>query len=112
MENELRVSIALVLLSFLVGAYAYTQLPDTIATHWGLSGEANGHMPRLSGVFMFPAILAILLMVFAVLPLIDPLRANIEKSKMAYYGFILVIMAFLFLVYVQILLWNLGTVVS
>jgi uncharacterized membrane protein len=109
MENELKAAILLVLASFAVGAYAYSVLPDTVASHWGISGEANGYMPKFFGAFLFPAILVVLLALLLVIPKIDPLRANIETFKTYYFRFVLVIMAFMFLVYLQTILWNLGT---
>jgi uncharacterized membrane protein len=112
MENELKAAILLVLVSFVVGAYAYTLLPDTVASHWGISGEANGYMPKLFGAFLLPAILALLLVLLLVIPKIDPLRANIETFKAYYFRFVVVIMAFMFLVFVQTVLWNLGTQIN
>lgn len=112
MENELKAAVLLVLASFAVGAYAYALLPEQVASHWGISGEANGYMPKTVGAFLLPVLLLVLFAVFVVIPRIDPLRANIETFKTHYYGFVLVITAFLFLVYVQSILWNLGTMIS
>ncbi len=112
MENQFKAAMILVVLSFIIGAYAYTALPEPVATHWGLSGQPDGYMPKIFGAFLFPVILTVLLAVFGILPIIDPLRANIEKSKTAYFGFALVVTAFLFLVYLQTVLWNMGTIIS
>jgi uncharacterized membrane protein len=112
MENELKAAILLVLASFLVGGYAYTALPDTVASHWGISGEPNGYMPKALGAFLLPVMLVLLLAAFAAIPKIDPLRANIQLFKGYYYGFVLLITAFMFIIYAQTVLWNLGTKIS
>lgn len=112
MENELRAAILLILVSFAVGAYAYALLPEQVASHWGLSGQADGYMPKAFGAFLLPVMLLVLFAVFVIIPRIDPLRANIQLFKPYYYGFVLVITAFMFIVYLQTILWNLGTMIS
>ncbi len=112
MENELKLSICLIVISFLIGAYAYNLLPEKVASHWGLSGEVNGYMPRFLGAFFMPFLLVGLFLLFVVIPKIDPLKANIDKFKQDYYQFILVIIIFMFLVYIQSILWNLGIQIS
>jgi uncharacterized membrane protein len=112
MENELKAAILLILLSFAVGAYAYALLPEQVVSHWNLSGNADGYLPKFFGAFLIPGMLVLLLVLLVTLPKIDPLRANIEAFKTHYYRFVLVIMSFLFLVYLQSILWNLGTRIS
>lgn len=112
MENELKAAILLILVSFAVGVYAYGLLPEQVASHWGLSGQPNGYMPAAVGAFLLPAMMALLLAVFLIIPAIDPLRANIMTFKGYYYGFILALIAFFFIVYLQTVLWNLGTKIS
>ncbi|MFH0737479.1 MAG: SdpI family protein [Candidatus Micrarchaeota archaeon] len=112
MENELKACILLIFVSVAVGAYAYALLPDPVASHWGISGEPDGYMPRGAGAFFLPALLAALFSLLIVIPRIDPLRANIEAFKTSYHRFVLVVMSFLFIVYLQSILWNLGTEIS
>lgn len=112
MENTVKAAILLVLVSFAVGAYAYPLLPAQVASHWGLAGQPNGHMPTIFGAFWLPLMMLLLLAVFLIIPVTDPLRANIQLFKGYYYGFVLAITTFLFVIYVQTLLWNFGTVIS
>jgi uncharacterized membrane protein len=112
MENELKATIILILLSFIIGAYAYALLPAQVASHWGISGTPNGYMPAVFGAFLFPALMVVLFAIFMVIPLIDPLRANIETFRKEYYGLILAITGFFFIVYLQTILWNLGIMIS
>ena len=112
MENELKAAILLILVSFAVGAYAYGLLPAQVASHWGISGEPNGYMPAIFGAFFLPGLMAVLFAIFIAIPKIDPLRANTEAFKTEYYRFVLVILSFMFLIYAQSILWNLGTEIS
>ena len=49
-QRRLIVALPAVLLAAIVVpmALAWTELPDSMATHWGMNGEPNGHMPPLA----------------------------------------------------------------
>jgi uncharacterized membrane protein len=102
----------MVVLSFAVSIYFYSALPDSMASHWGINGQVNGYMPKLLGAFLMPVILAAMAILFFAIPRIDPLRANIDKFRGHYYGFIVVICAFMLLLHLQVLLWSLGLRIS
>lgn len=112
MENELKAMLLLVALSFAVAAYAYPLLPESSASHWNASGEVDGYLPRTWAAFFLPVLSLVLVAFFLAIPKIDPLRANIEKFKKDYHRFLLVMLLFLFLIYGQTILWNLGTQIS
>jgi uncharacterized membrane protein len=99
----------IIILSFMVGTYLYPQMPERMASHWNAKGEVDGYMPRLWGVFLLPLISIGVLLLFIIIPKIDPLRKNIEKFRKYYDGFIMLTLLFLFYIYVITLLWNLGT---
>lgn len=102
------VIIVLVLLSFAAGIYFYPQMPERIASHWDMQGNANGYLPRFWGVFLMPFILVIIAAVFLAIPRIDPLKSNIQKFRNKYDNFAIVFLLFMCMVYAQIILWNLG----
>ena len=82
--------IILLLLGFFILAVAfYPSMPETMTSHWNASGEADDTISKFWGLFLFPlislAITALLLLILR----IDPLKANIEKFKGYYYGFII-----------------------
>ncbi|MFH0861774.1 MAG: DUF1648 domain-containing protein [Candidatus Altiarchaeota archaeon] len=108
MSKHLALSALLVALSLAAGAFLYPQMPDSVASHWGAGGAVDGYMPKAWGVFMLPAITAVLLVLFAVIPVIDPLRDNIEAFRGYFDNFILLFASFMTAIYLQTLIWNLG----
>ncbi len=102
----------LVLLSFILSIYFYPQVPDQMATHWDSQGEVNGYMSKFWGTFFMPLLITGLVILFLVIPKIDPRKENIEMFRKHYEGFRLVLIIFLVLVHLHILLWNTGTQIS
>lgn len=74
-----------VALSAVVSVLAAPELPDQIFTNWNAAGQPDGTMGKLPALALMPALSAILLLVFAVIPRIDPLRENLEAFR-PYYG--------------------------
>ena len=99
----------ILILTFTSAFVAYPFLPDRLASHWGVSGEVNGYLPKIWGLFVIPVISAALALLFLLIPRIDPLRKNIAKFMDAYEQFVIVILAFLFYVSLLTIFWNLGT---
>ena len=56
-KKQLFLTSAIILLPVLVGLLLWDQLPDQIATHWGLGGKANGWSSKASAVFGMPLFL-------------------------------------------------------
>ena len=106
-KSEL-ICLGIILLSFIVGILMYPQMPDQMASHWGIAGEVNGYMPKFWGLFLMPIISVAMLLLFIVVPMIDPMRRNIDKFRGSFDMFVIFIMAFLFYIYVITLLWNTG----
>ena len=65
--------------------WAYPQLPPLVATHFDLHGRPNGWSSRFAAAVLIPAIVVGLAVVFAVLPKIDPRKANYAKFGPAYW---------------------------
>lgn len=110
-KSEL-VVLGIIMLSFVIGAFLYPRMPEKMASHWNAQGEVDGYMPRFMGLFFMPAVLIGLLLLFILIPKIDPLRKNIEEFRKYYDGFVVLIVLFLLYVYTITLLWNLGTTVN
>lgn len=97
------------ILTFALSIFAYPFMPDLMVSHWGLSGEADGYMPKAWGLFLVPGISGLLALLLLLIPRIDPLRENIEKFRGAYESFVTVILLFLLYLQAVVILWNLGT---
>jgi uncharacterized membrane protein len=100
--------ITLILLSaFYITAFIfYPQMPEQMASHWDAQGVVDGYTSRFVGVFLFPFIATGVALLFVAIPLIDPLKANIEKFRKYYDWFMAVFLIFFQYIYVLTLLWN------
>lgn len=59
----------------------YGRLPAQVPSHWNLSGEVDGWMPRATGAFMPAAIATFVLVLLHALPRLDPRRENVERFR-------------------------------
>jgi len=102
------ISLLIIMISFIIGIYFYSLLPDKVASHWNAKGEVDGYMSKFGGLFLMPIISLVLLLLFIIIPKIDPLKHNIEKFRKYFDGFIVLMMLFLFYLYILTILWNIG----
>jgi len=86
----------------------YPSLPPVFTSHWNASGMADGSMAKFSGLILIPLIMIACVVLFALLPRIDPLQKNYEKFRNYYEGFILVFVLYLLAIQILMILWNLG----
>ena len=70
------------LLPILLGIILWEKLPDSIATHWGADGQANGWSNKAFAVFGLPCILAVTHLFSVCITLNDPKRKNIHKKPL------------------------------
>jgi len=102
----------IVLLAFIISVYFYPQMPEKMATHWNAAGEVDGYMSKSTALLSIPLVLVGIVLLFAIIPKIDPLKANIEKFRKYYDGFIVLLSIFILSIHYQIILWNLGVKIS
>jgi uncharacterized membrane protein len=98
----------IVLLLFAVSAFFYPQLPDKLASHWNAAGQADGYSSKFWGLFLLPFIAIFLSLLLVFIHGLDPLKANVEKFKGYYYGFIIVFLLFFFYLHLLTIFFNLG----
>jgi uncharacterized membrane protein len=107
-----RTTIILVLLMVIGTAAAgllwWDRLPDPMASHWNANDQVDGYTPKFWGVSLVPLVTLGMLVLFLIIPSIDPLKANIAKFREAFNLFIVLIVAFMFYTYGLTLVWNLG----
>ncbi|HET9294924.1 MAG TPA: SdpI family protein [Gemmatimonadales bacterium] len=106
--RKLLPAISAVILVLAFSLWALPQLPDRMATHWGLSGQPDGWSSRAFAAFMLPAVMAAMTIIFAFLPRIDPLRRNYEIHGSTYWTLVNSVVVFMVLVHVAVLGNGLG----
>jgi uncharacterized membrane protein len=108
MKHTKKVILLLIVLSFAVSFYFYPRLPERVASHWNAAGVVDGYMSRFWGAFLMPVVISAMAMLFLLLPKIDPLKANYEKFRRYFDGFIILIMLFMGYIHGLSIAWNLG----
>lgn len=102
------IALTMIAIALLAGAALWNQLPDQMASHWGVNDEVNGYMPKFWGVFLMPLTTTGMLALFLVVPAIDPLKANIAQFRETFNLFIVLIVAFMLYIHGLTLAWSLG----
>jgi len=102
------IALALITLALLAGAVLWNQLPDQMASHWNANDEVDGTISKFWGVSLMPLITLGMLVLFLVLPGIDPLKANIAQFRDSFNLFIVLIVAFMLYIHGLTLAWSLG----
>ncbi len=108
MKRSKIIILGIIILSFAVGIYFYPQMPEEMASHWNIRSEVDGYMSRFWGLFLMPIISIGLLVLFVLIPKIDPLKENIERFRKYFDGFIVLMIIFLFYIYLLTVFWNIG----
>ena len=101
-------SAILILIAALVGVLLYPQLPERMASHWNLNNQVDGYISRFWGAFLMPLISLALLVLFMLIPQIDPLKTNIAQFRGYFNIFILLLIVFMVYLHALTLAWNLG----
>ena len=96
------------LASLALAVYVYPLLPETVASHWNAAGEVNGYMSAFWGAFIMPIVAGVILIIFMIIPRVDPHKENIEKFQPVFGRFIVLMMLFLLYLYGLTLWWNFG----
>lgn len=107
-RSTLIITLLLIALAAAFSLAVYNQLPERMASHWGVNDQVNGTTSRFWGAFLMPLLALGMLGLFLLLPAIDPMSANIAKFRGIFNAFILLIMVFLLYLHVLTILWNLG----
>jgi uncharacterized membrane protein len=106
------IPLLLIAASAAVGFAVSHQLPVTIPTHWGISGEPDGWSDGASFVWWFPAFILFIHLVLTFLPGVDPKRENIRAAARQYFILRTAFAVFLCVLYVTILGYALGFAVN
>ncbi|WP_408959380.1 SdpI family protein [Natrinema sp. 74] len=110
MDTTQRLTLAggVVVLAGVASALAAPALPDSVVTHWNAAGEPDGTMAKSVALAFLPALSAVLVVLFALAPRIDPLGANVESFCPAYDWFIVAVATFVLVLHTGVIAFNLG----
>lgn len=109
MKKSFLFALAVIIASAVINFYYYPQMPEKTATHWNFRGEADSFSEKnFITVFMLPIISTAVLLLFLVIPAIDPLKRNIREFMKYYEGFIVVFSFFMFYLNLLVVYYNLG----
>ena len=79
-NREVVLTTLVCLLPILAGVLLWNRLPETVATHWGADGEANGWSSRAFAVFALPALMAAINLLLHFALRTDPKRQNMSAA--------------------------------
>jgi uncharacterized membrane protein len=104
----MRVNWLLVVLAWIGSLMVLPWAPDQVPTHWGISGQVNGFMSPIPGLFILPAMMALLALLLPLLPRIDPRRQNYALFGSTYVAIQSGILVFLLALHLVMLAAALG----
>lgn len=102
------IPLLIVVAAFISSAVVFQRLPETMPTHFDISGQPNGWSSRLFGAWVVPLFLLCMWGLVRVLPAIDPRGGNYAKFGGAFEGIIVSIMLFMLGMHIVVLRASLG----
>ena len=102
------IPLLIVVAAFIASAVVFPRLPETMPTHFDMSGQPNGWSSRLFGAWLMPLFLLCMWGLVRVLPAIDPRGDNYAKFGGAFEGIIVSIMLFMLGIHIVVLRASLG----
>lgn len=89
---------------FITAAIRWSSVPDRIPIHWNASGDVDGYGGRFVGLLLVPILALGVYALLALIPRLDPAKANYQSFKgpylvirtavIAYLGFVYMVMNF------------------
>jgi len=110
MSTRTTIFVTIFLIAFAVAfsVSVYGKLPDQMASHWNTANQVDGYISRFWGALLMPVISIGMILLFLIIPQIDPLKANIAQFREYFNAFIALMVVFLVYMHVLTILWNLG----
>ena len=102
------IPLLIVAAAFIASAVVFPRLPESMPTHFDMSGRPNGWSSRLFGAWVMPFFLLMMWGLVRALPAIDPRGSNYAKFGGAYEGIIVSIMLFMLGMHIIVLRAALG----
>ena len=102
------VTIFFIVFSVIFSISVFESLPEQMASHWNTENQVDGYTSRFWGAFLMPIVTVGLLVMFLVIPNIDPLKANIVQFREYFNAFITLMVLFMVYMHILTILWNMG----
>ena len=90
------------------GIWALPDLPAQVASHWGLSGKPDGWSSKETLVYLLPLFGAVMALLLAFVPRIDPRRESFALHGSTYWTVANAVVIVLAGVHVALIAYNLG----
>jgi len=104
--------IMMIALMFAIAFYAEplvkTNEKGEIISHWNFSGTPNGWMDKTVGVYLIPILTLIIYLGLLAIPRIEVYQKNLKEFEMHFWGFKVVLVFVMGVIYVASLIPNLG----
>ncbi|WP_431803593.1 SdpI family protein [Halobacillus andaensis] len=101
-------SLILIAVSLGISAAVLPYLPDQVAMHWNINGEADQFWNKSYAAFFAPFLMMAMLALFILLPKIDPKKENYKKFSGSYTIVVNLLIVFFFLIHIVTMGYNLG----
>ena len=98
----------IVFLMALAAALLYPRLPEQMAVNFSAGGQPNGYLARPFAAALLPGVAAGVLVLFKLVPAIDPLGENIGRFQRYYDFFVVFTVGILAYVHGLMLAYNIG----
>lgn len=95
---------AMVAVMFAVSAYAWFHLPAhvRIPVHWGIDGRPDRFAGKAKGLLLEPCIAMMVVLVFRIIPIIEPRQRNLLRSFVAYRAVALSVTGFMLALHILV----------
>lgn len=80
---------AITAIALIMSAWAYPNLPERTPSHWNAKGEVDGYSSRAMATLLLPLTMIGLSAMLIFLPVLDPLKANVDQFRPVYHLFII-----------------------
>jgi uncharacterized membrane protein len=87
------VAVLLILAALVATAAVYPQLPERVATHWGIDNRPNGYSPKWALFLIGPGLMMLLLVLFRFLPWLSPKQWEVDSFRTTYLQVMLIVIA-------------------
>jgi len=104
--------VSIIVLIFALAMYAEPMVKTNergeMMGHWGADGQLNGYVSKTVGVYLIPIVTLIVYLGLLVIPRIEVYKQNLEDFADQFWGFKVVLVFVMGVIYVATLLPNLG----